>query len=53
MGGQKSESTSYVTHVIVFLLLTVFMYVFAYVLVGHNKDGPARVDSAHAEKALE
>ena len=53
MGGQKSENTSYVTHVIVFLLLTVFMYGFAYVLVGHDKDVPARVDSAHAEKSLE
>ena len=53
MGGQKSESNNYVTHVIVFLLLTVFMYVFAYVSVGHNKEVPARVDSAHAEKSLE
>ena len=53
MGGQKSESTSHVTHVIVFLVLTVFIEVFGYVLVGHNKDVPARVDSAQAEKGLE
>jgi hypothetical protein len=32
MGGQKTEGTNYTTHIIVFLLLTVFMYVFAYVL---------------------
>ena len=50
MGGQKTEGTNYTTHVIVFLLLTVFMYVFAYVLVDHNKDVPGRVDTVHAEK---
>ena len=30
MGGQKTEGTNYTTHIVVFLLLTVFMYVFAY-----------------------
>ena len=50
MGGQKTEGTNYTTHVIVFLLLTVFMYVFAYVLVDHNKGVPGRVDTVHADK---
>ena len=50
MGGQKTEGTNYITHIVVFLLLTVFMYVFAYVLVDHNLDVPERVDTAHAEK---
>ena len=36
MGGQKTEGTNYTTHIIVFLLLTVFMYVFYYVLVENN-----------------
>ena len=50
MGGQKTEGTNYTTHIIVFLLLTVFMYVFAYVLVGHNLDVPDRVDTVHDDK---
>ena len=50
MGGQKTEGTNYTTHIIVFLLLTVFMYVFAYVLVDHNLDVPDRVDTIHADK---
>ena len=50
MGGQKTEDTNYTTHIIVFLLLTVFMYVFAYVLVDHNMGVPERVDTVHAEK---
>ena len=50
MGGQKTEGSNYTTHIIVFLLLTVFMYVFAYVLVDHNLDVPDRVDKVHAEK---
>ena len=50
MGGQKTEGTNYTTHIVVFLLLTVLMYVFAYVLVDHNLDVPDRVDTVHAEK---
>ena len=50
MGGQNTESTNYTTHVVVFLTLTVFMYVFAFVLVDHSKDVPARVDTVHADK---
>ena len=50
MGGQKTEGSNYTTHIIVFLLLTVFMYVFAYVLVDHSKDVPGRVDTVHADK---
>ena len=50
MGGQKTEGTNYTIHIVVFLLLTVFMYVFAYVLVDHNRDVPDRVDTVHAEK---
>ena len=50
MGGQKTEGTNYTTHIIVFFLLAVFMYVFAYVLVDHNLDVPARVDTVHADK---
>ena len=50
MGGQKTVDTNYTTPIIVFLLLTVFMYVFAYVLVDHNLDVPERVDTVHAEK---
>ena len=50
MGGQKTEGTNYTTHIIVFLLLTVFMYVFAYVLVDHSLDVPDRVDTVHADK---
>ena len=50
MGGQKTEGSNYTTHIVVFLLLTVFMYVFAYVLVDHNLDVPDRVDTVHAEK---
>ena len=50
MGGQKTDGTNYTKHIIVFLLLTVFMYVFAFVLVGHNRDVPTRVDTVHADK---
>ena len=50
MGGQKTEGTNYIIHIVVFLLLTVFMYVFAYVLVDHNRDVPDRVDTVHADK---
>ena len=50
MGGQKTGSTNYTTHIVVFLLLTVFMYVFAFVLVDHSRDVPARVDTDHADK---
>jgi len=50
MGGQKTEGSNYVTHIIVFLSLTVLMYVFAYVLVDHNLDVPDRVDTVHADK---
>ena len=50
MGGQKTEDTNYTIHIVVFLLLTVFMYVFAYVLVDHNRDVPDRVDTVHADK---
>ena len=50
MGGQKTGSTNYTTHIVVFLLLTVFMYVFAFVLVDHSRDVPARVDTVHADK---
>ena len=50
MGGQKTEGTNYTTHIIVCLLLTVFMYVCAYVLVDHNLDVPDRVDTVHADK---
>ncbi len=50
MGGQKTESTNYTTHVTVLLLLTAFMYVFAYLLVDHNQDVPSRVDTVHADK---
>ena len=50
MGGQNTEGTNYTTHVVVFLMLTVFMYVFAFLLVDHSKDVPTRVDTVHAEK---
>jgi hypothetical protein len=50
MGGQKVEGASYTKHVVFFLLLTVFMYGFAYILVDHNKKVPSRVDTVHAEK---
>ena len=50
MGGQKTEGNNYTTHIIVFLSLTVFMYAFAYLLVDHRKDVPARVDTVHADK---
>ena len=50
MGGQKTEGTNYTIHIVVFLLLTVFMYVFAYVLVNHNLDVSDRVDTVHTEK---
>ena len=50
MGGQNTEGTNYTTHVVVFLMLTVFMYVFAFVLVDHSKDVLARVDTVHADK---
>lgn len=50
MGGQKTGSANYTTHIVVFLLLTVFMYVFAFVLVDHSRDVPARVDTVHADK---
>lgn len=50
MGGQNTESTNYTTHVIVFLLLTAFMYVFAFLLVDHSKNVPDRVDTVHAGK---
>ena len=50
MGGQKTEGTNYTIHIVVFLLLTVLMYVFAYVLVDHNRDVPDRVDTVHADK---
>ena len=50
MGGQKTEGSIYTTHIVVFLSLTVLMYVFAYVLVDHNSDVPDRVDTVHSEK---
>ncbi len=50
MGCQKTEGNNYTTHIIVFLFLTVFMYVFAYVLVDDNLDVPDRVDTVHADK---
>ena len=50
MGGQNTEGTNYTTHVVAYLILTVFMYVFAFVLVDHSKDVPARVDTVHADK---
>jgi hypothetical protein len=50
MGGQNTGSNNYTTHVIVFLLLTTFMYAFAYLLVDHSKSVPARVDTVHAGK---
>ena len=50
MGGQKTEGTNYTTHVVVFLLLTVFIDAFAYLLVDHSKDVPSRVDTVHADK---
>jgi len=50
MGGQTNEAKSYTTHIVVFLLLTVFMYAFAYLLVDHNKSVPSRVDTVHADK---
>ncbi len=50
MGGQNAGGSNYTTHVVVFLMLTVFMYVFAFVLVDHSKDVPARVDTVHADK---
>ena len=42
MGGQKTEGTNYTVHIVVFLLLTVFMYVFAYVLVVLAERPPRR-----------
>jgi hypothetical protein len=50
MGGHKTEETSYITHVIVFLVLTLLMYMFAYLLVDHSKSVPSRVDTVHAGK---
>jgi hypothetical protein len=50
MGGQNTEGSNYTTHVVVFLLLTAFMYAFAFLLVDHNQDVPARVDTVHADK---
>jgi hypothetical protein len=50
MGGQKTEGTNYTVHIVVFLLLTAVMYVFAYILVDHNLDVPDRVDTVHSEK---
>ena len=50
MVNARMGELNYTTHIIVFLLLTVFMYVFAYVLVDHNLDVPDRVDKVHAEK---
>ncbi len=50
MGGQKDSSTNYIPHATILLLLTVLMYVFAFVLVDHNKTVPERVDGVHAEK---
>jgi hypothetical protein len=50
MGGQNTGSNNYTTNVIVFLLLTIFMYAFAFLLVGHSKNVPARVDTVHAGK---
>ena len=50
MGGHKTEETSYMTHVIVFLVLTLLMYMFAYLLVDHSKSVPSRVDTVHAGK---
>ncbi len=50
MGGQKAEGTNYTKHAVVFLLLTVFMYCFAYVLVDHNSNVPSRIDTVHADK---
>jgi len=43
MGGHKTEETNYTTHVIVFLALTALMYAFAFLLVDHSKDVPARL----------
>lgn len=50
MSGHKESTTNYVPHAIIMLLLTVFMYVFAFVLVDHNETVPERVDGVHAEK---
>ena len=50
MGGQKTEGTNYIKHIIIFFLLTAFMYVFAYMLVNHNLDVPERVDTVHGAK---
>ena len=50
MGGHKTEETNYLTHVVVFLVLTALMYAFAYVLVDHSKSVPSRVDTVHAGK---
>ena len=51
MSGQNSERNNYTTHVVVLLGLTLFMYVFAYLLVDHNQTVPDRVDSVHSEKS--
>ena len=51
MGGQKESGTKYIPHAIIMLLLTVLMYVFAFVLVDHNETVPERVDGVHADKA--
>ena len=53
MGGHKTEDTNYTTHVIVFLVLTLLMYLFAYLLVDHSKGVPSRVDTVHAGKQEE
>ncbi len=53
MGGHKTEDTNYTTHVIVFLVLAVLMYLFAYLLVDHSKGVPSRVDTVHAGKQEE
>ena len=50
MSGQKAEDSNYTKHIIVFLLLTTFMYMFAYLLVDHNLDVPERVDTVHGAK---
>ena len=50
MGGHNTEPTNYTTHAIVLLALTALMYVFAYLLVGHSRVVPSRVDTGHAGK---
>ncbi|MCH1493413.1 MAG: hypothetical protein L7T24_12710 [Luminiphilus sp.] len=51
MSGEKESGTNYIPHACIMLLLTVLMYVFAFVLVDHSKTVPDRVDGVHAEKS--